>query len=124
MAAKGYEGAFWASGNRLYLNWSDVYMGIHIYKISSNCIFKGAFTGCKLYLKNRFAPEKDNRGTGWLSQLSIQLLILAQVMISWFVSSSPTSGSELTVQNLLGILSLPLSLRLPNSYFLPLSPNK
>ena len=26
--------------------------------------------------------------------------ILAQVMISWFVSSSPTSGSVLTVQSL------------------------
>ena len=45
-----------------------------------------------------------------LSQLSVQLLILAQVIISWFVSSSPTLGSTLTAQNLLGSRSLFLSL--------------
>ena len=43
---------------------------------------------------------------GWCSQLSIWLLISAQVMISQFVSSSPTSGSALMVWRLLGILSL------------------
>ena len=42
---------------------------------------------------------------GWLNLLSVQLLILAQVMISQFVSSSPASGSVLTVRSLLGILS-------------------
>ena len=42
---------------------------------------------------------------GWLSRLSFQLLILAQFMISPFVSSSLVSGSTLTVQSLLGILS-------------------
>ena len=47
---------------------------------------------------------------GWLRQLSIWPLILAQVMISQFVSSSPMSVSGLTVRNLLGIPSLPLSL--------------
>ena len=46
---------------------------------------------------------------GWLSQLSVRLLILAQVMISQFLSSSPTLGSMLTVQSLLGILSRLLS---------------
>ena len=45
----------------------------------------------------------------WLSQLSIRLLISAQVMISCFMSSSPTSGSALTAWSLLGILCLPLS---------------
>ena len=47
---------------------------------------------------------------GCLSQLSIQLLILAQVMIPWFVGSSPASGSTLAVQILLEILSPSLSL--------------
>ena len=47
---------------------------------------------------------------GWLRWLSIQLLISAQVMISWFMSSSPASGCALTVRSLLEILSLPLSL--------------
>ena len=47
---------------------------------------------------------------GWLSQLGVQLLVPAQVMISQFVSSSPASGSLLTAQSLPGILSLPLSL--------------
>ena len=32
---------------------------------------------------------------GWLSRLSVGLLISAQVMISWFVSLSPESGSVL-----------------------------
>ena len=52
---------------------------------------------------------------GWLSWLGVQLLVLAQVMISQFVSSSPASGSVLMAQSLLGILSLPLSFLLPYS---------
>ena len=52
-------------------------------------------------------------------------LHLAQVMISWFVGWSPTSGSVLMVQSLPGILSLPLSLPHPLlSLFLSLSKNK
>ena len=46
----------------------------------------------------------------WLRQLSVPLLVSAQVMISRFVGSSPTLGSVPTVQGLLGILSLSLSL--------------
>ena len=49
---------------------------------------------------------------GRLTQLSIQLLMSAQVMVSQFVSSCPTWGSVLTVQSLLGILSSFLSLSL------------
>ena len=37
---------------------------------------------------------------GWLNPLSIQLFILAQVMIPWFLSSSPALGSVLTAQSL------------------------
>ena len=48
------------------------------------------------------------RVPGWLSQLSVQLLVSAQVMISWFMSSSLALGSVLTVRSPLGILS-PLS---------------
>ena len=51
-----------------------------------------------------------------LSRLSIQLSISAQVMISRSVRSSLMSVSVLTVQNLLGILSRPLSLPLPCLY--------
>ena len=40
-------------------------------------------------------------------------LDLAQVMILWFVGSSPTLGSALSARNLLEILSLSLSLSLP-----------
>ena len=47
----------------------------------------------------------------WVAQ-SGKRLTLAQPMISWFVNSSPTSGSAL--QRLLGILSLSISLLLPN----------
>ena len=58
---------------------------------------------------------------GWLSWLSIELWISAQVMISWFVGSSPASGCSLTVWSLVGILSLLLSLPLPPCLSLSLS---
>ena len=45
----------------------------------------------------------------WLSQLSVRLLISAQVMISGFVGLTPASGSVLTMWSLLGILSPSLS---------------
>ena len=47
----------------------------------------------------------DGCVAGWLIQLGIQLLILAQVAISKFVELSPISGSALIAQSLLGILS-------------------
>ena len=52
---------------------------------------------------------------GWLRRLSIGLLILAQVTISRFGSSSPVSDSALTVRSLLGVFSLSLFLPLPPS---------
>ena len=46
----------------------------------------------------------------WVAQLVKRWTLgFAQVMISWFVSLSPTLGSALTAQSLLWILSLPLS---------------
>ena len=45
----------------------------------------------------------------WLSYLGVRLSISAQVTISWFVGSSPTSGSALMALSLLGF-SLSLSL--------------
>ena len=53
------------------------------------------------------------RGVLWVAQL-VKHLTLVQVMISQFISSSPTSGSVLTAQSLelLRILSLSLSLSL------------
>ena len=51
--------------------------------------------------------KSPNAGApGWLTQLQVQLLILGQVMISQFMSLSPTSGFVLVVQSLFGILSL------------------
>ena len=47
-------------------------------------------------------------GARWFSLFSVQPLISAQVIISWFVGSSPTLCSMQTVQSLLGILSLHL----------------
>ena len=63
---------------------------------------------------------------GWLSQLGVWLLILAQVMISWFVGLSPTLGSQLQLHAGSGeptwdSLSLFLSLSLPHSCHLSLS---
>ena len=47
---------------------------------------------------------------GWFGQLNPQLLVLAQVMISWLVGLSPMSGSVQMVWSLLEIFSLRLSL--------------
>ena len=47
---------------------------------------------------------------GWLSWLSVQLLISAQVTVSWFVGLSPALGSALTTRNLLGFSFSSLSL--------------
>ena len=58
---------------------------------------------------------------GWLSWLSVQLLVLAQVVISWIVSSSLTSVSLLTAWSLLDILSLPFSVPLSCSLSMSLS---
>ena len=57
---------------------------------------------------------KKNEALGHLCG-SVKRLTSAQVMISCFMSSSPLSGSALTVQSLLRILGLPLSLSLPRS---------
>ena len=57
---------------------------------------------------------------GRLSRLSLRLLISSQAMISRFVSSSPVSGSALTVRSLLGILSLSPSLPAPPLLSVPL----
>ena len=73
---------------------------------------------------NSVCSQKSEKGMpGWFSRLSSWLLISAQVIISQVVRSSPTSGSELTVWSLLGILSLPLSLPLPHSRVLSLKIN-
>ena len=56
---------------------------------------------------------------GWLSQLSVRPLISAQVMISGLLDGAPCRTPH-SVQSVLGILSLLLSLYTP-SRFLSLS---
>ena len=57
----------------------------------------------------------------WVAR-SVKCLTSAEVMISWSVSSSPTSGSVLTVQSLESALdSVPLSHCAPPSLMLCLS---
>ena len=61
----------------------------------------------------------------WVAQ-SVKRLTSAQVMISWFLSSSSTSGSVLTAQRLEPVsdsvsLSLSLSLSAPPLFMLCLS---
>lgn len=41
MTTKAHEGTFWATGNSPYLDEHDSYMGVYMYKISSNCTFEG-----------------------------------------------------------------------------------
>ena len=61
-----------------------------------------------------------NKGT-WVAQ-SVKHLTSAQVMISWFVSLSPASGSVLSARSRLWIVCLPLSLPLPRSCSVSLCP--
>ena len=61
--------------------------------------------------KIRFSGAPEPR---WLNWLSIQLLILAQVMISQLMKSSLMSGYPLTVKSLLVIFSLSLPLSAPS----------
>ena len=66
------------------------------------------------------APREQTQARGaWVGQLSVQLFISAQVMISCFMGSSPAWGSALTTRSLLGILSLSAP-----SFSLCLSQNK
>ena len=55
--------------------------------------------------------DKKQGVPGWLSWLSVWPLISAQVMISGFMSLSPTSGSALTVWSLFRILILSCGLK-------------
>ena len=80
--------------------------------------YRWMFKSITMAVKNFSLPQG---APGWLSQLSIQLLVSAQVMISWIVGLSPESGSVLTAWSLPGILCLPLSLPLPHSCSLSLS---
>ena len=52
--------------------------------------------------QNRFSPpgSRESAVLGCLSGSVSEHLTSAQVMISWFVSLSPTSGSVLTAQSL------------------------
>ena len=93
--------------------------------VSTFCLIEWLWTEIS---KQKFIKKSVTLGTPrWLSPLSVCLLISAEAMISWFVGSSPASGSALTVRNLLGILSPSLSLPLPCcslSLCLSLSQNK
>ena len=76
-------------------------------------------------LLNSFVSLKHIFGVpGWFSWLSIRLLVLAQVMISRFVGSNPTSGSVLIMRSLLGIFSLLLPRALSLSLSLTFRINK
>ena len=71
-----------------------------------------------------FKTYKIIRAPGWLSWLSLQLLVSAQVMTSGFVNSSPTSDSVLTAAETAWD-SLSPSLFAPSStHYLSLSQNK
>ena len=65
-----------------------------------------------MILVSKDIKTTDLGALGWLSWLSVQHLISAQVTILRFMGLSPVSGSALTAQSLLQTLSLPLSLSL------------
>ena len=102
------------------------YLGYERSEIRENCLVFCIFIMGTLHLsplpKLTFILKQNALGRLDVSVhwLSIWLLVSAQIMISWFINLSPTSGSVLTAQSLLGILSLPLSLPLPCSLSLSL----
>ena len=76
-------------------------------------------------LRSGVDVNKKEEGMGCLggsvSWLSLQLLVSGQIMISQFMGLGPTLGFVLTVEGLLEILSLSLSLSLPFSQLCALS---
>ena len=68
------------------------------------------FIHCLCYFHDTMSELNNRDKNIWTAWLSVQLLISAQVVISWFVGLSPVSGSALSVQSLLEMLSLHLSL--------------
>ena len=56
--------------------------------------------------------KNEYYGGTWVALL-VERLTLAQVMMSWFMGSSPPWGSLLSAQSLLRILCPPLTLALP-----------
>ena len=74
-----------------------------------------------MYPNSKWCIKMQRRGA-WVAQ-SVECPTSAQVMISRFMSSTPTWGSLLSAQSLLRILSLPLSL-CPSLLTLSLSQNK
>ena len=71
-----------------------------------------------------FSKKLGDGVPGWLSWLSLRLLISAQFMFTWFVGSSLESGSALTAWSPVGILSLPLSAPPPLMLSVPLKIHK
>ena len=74
-------------------------------------------------LKNSLFLKINVFGGTWVAQ-SVECWTLAQVMISQFLSSSPTSASLLAAWRLLQIICPPLFLPLPCSHTLSLKTNK
>ena len=74
------------------------------------CISQSSFTLSSDAQYQTFS-KRMKLGGAWVAQ-SVERLTLAQVMSSWFVSSSTASGSVLTVQSPLWVLC-PLSLCSP-----------
>ena len=65
-------------------------------------------------LSQKYINKKENMGRlGWLSWISVWLLVWAQVMFSWFVGLSAASGSMQSVWSLPWILYLSPSLSGP-----------
>ena len=65
------------------------------------------------YILSSTIKNKEVGRPGGLRQVSIWLLILAQVLMSLFMSWGPVSGSALAIWSLLEILPPSLSLPLP-----------
>ena len=97
---------------------SILYVVLHEFIQSFKCYSSTVYyvTGIILGVADRIVNETDQnyfRGS-WVAH-SIEQPTSAQVMISWFVSLSPTLGSVLSAQSLLWILC-PLFFAPPHSY--------
>ena len=94
-------------GKLSYLSNSSLLIKTCFKTLAVLCSLMLKFTSRHMPNPKQFLFFKTIQGT-WVAQ-SVKHLTSVQVMISRFMSSSPVSGSVLTVQSLLGILFHSLS---------------
>ena len=89
----------WIRGMQ-YMDTHQTFSGIEAFSLFSAFVYWAFLTGPWLYASVSWnVVIKDHSRSAWVAQL-VKCPTLAQVTISWIMSSIPTSGSALTAQSL------------------------